>query len=231
MSPSETPETDASDENGDDAREQDPHAARAAGAASDPDDDEAVDAHPVAVMRSPGSVELPPRRTGVFLDPRDLRQHVGELLRTTLGGYEVDPAGNFTFTHEGARVFVTVGASQVGPQVGVFSITNVGVDLTAPLAGFLVTTNHRLGFGAFSYDTQNKAVWLRHSLLGTMLDGPELQTAVLSVAATAAHFDGVITQRFGGRTFGDATSEEQQTVRPPEPTDDPDEAINASGYL
>jgi hypothetical protein len=171
----------------------------------------------------------PPKRTGVFLDPDDLREHVGGLLRVMLGGYQVDAWGNFTFTHEGARVFVTVGGSPIGPQVGVFSVTNLDIELTPPLAGFLLTTNHKLGFGSFSYDPENKAVWLRHTLLGTTLDGPELQAAVAAVASTAAHLDDKIAERFGGRTFEDSPEEVQQATKPPET---PQEAYpNASGYL
>jgi hypothetical protein len=171
----------------------------------------------------------PPKRTGVFLDPDDLREHVGGLLRVMLGGYQVDAFGNYTFTHDGARVFVTVGASPIGPQVGVFSVTNLDIDLTPPLAAFLLGTNHKLGFGAFSYDPDNRAVWLRHTLLGTMLDGPELHAAVAAVASTAAHLDDHIARNFGGRTFDESSEEVQQATKPPET---PQEAYpNASGYL
>jgi hypothetical protein len=172
----------------------------------------------------------PPRRTGVFLDPEDLREHVGALLRAVLGGYEVDAFGNFTFTHEGARIFVTVGASPIGPQVGVFSVTNLDLRLTPDLAGFLLTTNHTLGFGAFSYDTGNQAVWLRHTLLGTTLDLPELQTAVAAIATTAARLVEPIQQRFGGRTFQEAPSDVQRRMEPPEPVHQ-ERPPNASGYL
>lgn len=157
----------------------------------------------------------PPRRTGVFVDPDDLRGHVAELLRAILGGYEVDAFGNFTFTHEGARAFVTVGGGPVGPQVGVFSVTNLDVDLSQELAAFLLTTNHSLGFGAFSYDPANRAVWLRHTLLGTTLDLPELHTAVAAVASTAAHLDERIRDQFGGRTFNESSEEVQQRMEPP----------------
>ncbi|MDX1509910.1 MAG: type III secretion system chaperone [Nitriliruptorales bacterium] len=167
----------------------------------------------------------PPKRTGVFLDATDLRDHVGALLRTFLPGYEVDQYGNFTFQHDGARVFVTVGASPIGPQIGVFSITNVGVPLDDALAGFLLSHNHRFAFGAFSYDPDNQAVWLRHTLLGTMIDGPELQAAVAAIATTAAEIDGTIKDRFGGRTFSEAPDDVQEAARPVE------EEINASGYL
>lgn len=165
----------------------------------------------------------PPSRSGIFVELPALRAHVGDILRAYLGGYQVDAWGNITFTFEGARVFVTIGMSPVGTQVGVFSITNLDVELSPSLAQFLLTTNHELGFGAFSYDADNHAVWLRHALLGTTLDAPELQTVVAAVASTAAHFDHVIASRFGGRTFDEAPPEVQDATHPPAP--DP------SGYL
>lgn len=171
----------------------------------------------------------PPRRTGVFIDPEDLRAHVGSLLRAVLGGYEVDAFGNFTFTHEDARVFITIGGSPVGPHVGVFCVTNLDIDLSPELALFLLTTNHTLGFGAFSYDSSNRAVWLRHTLLGATLDPPELQTAVAAIATTAATLDEEIRDRFGGRTFQDAPGEVQRGMEPPEPAQGP--SGGAGGYL
>lgn len=172
----------------------------------------------------------PPRRTGVFLDPDDLREHVGQLLRAVLGGYEVDAHGNFTFVHDDARVFVTVGPGPVGPTVGIFSVTNLDVELTPRLGGFLLTTNHTLGFGSFSYDPDNQAVWLRHTLLGTTLDGPELHAAVVAVSSTAAHFDDVIQERFGGRTFHDAPDSVREATTPPD-RDDSQPPAGAGGYL
>lgn len=176
----------------------------------------------------------PPRRTGVFVDPADLREHVGDLLRVMLGGYQVDAFGNFMFVHDGARIYVTVGGSPIGPQVGVFSVTNVDIDLSPKLAAFMATTNHTLGFGALSYDRDNQAVWLRHTLLGTTLDGPELQTAVAAVASTAARIDDHIAEQFGGRTFDDAPEEVQNQTRPPQTPQtsyDEGDAANVTGYL
>lgn len=192
------------------------------------------------VAGGPGALQLrgsfpgmpsPPRRTGVFLDADDLRDHVGHLLRVMLGGYEVDAFGNFTFVHDSARVFVTVGGSPIGPQVGVFSVTNLDIALTPPLAAFIATTNHRLGFGALSYDTDNHAVWLRHTLLGTALDAPELQAAVAAVASTAAHLDDQIVEQFGGRTFNDAPADMQRSARPPDPLQEAFREGGATGYL
>jgi hypothetical protein len=212
-------------EPGDDGRP-DPGQREPTGEASS-DDDPRTSAPDVARHVSPPP---PPRRTGVFLDQEDLRVHVGGLLRTILGGHEVDAFGNFTFTHEGARVFVTVTTSPMGPQVGVFSVTNLEVDFTAELGEFLLTTNHTLGFGAFSYDRPNRAVWLRHTLLGTTLDLPELQAAVVAVATTAAAVDERLRDRFGGRTFQDVPGEVQRRMEPPSP-DPPGGPPNAGGYL
>ena len=218
-----TPEPEDEDEDDGDDEARDP----------DTSDDEnpGSETHPAAVAHvAPGMhPPRPPRRTGVFLDPDDLREHVGSLLRAILGGYEVDAFGNFTFLHEDARIFVTVGPSPIGPQVGVFSVTNLGLRLTQPLAEFLLTSNHRLGFGSFSYDPENEAVWLRHALLGTTLDGPELQAAVAAVASTAATFDDRIRDRFGGRKFTEAPSDVQRRMEPPEPSQDG--RPNAGGYL
>lgn len=174
---------------------------------------------------------LPPKRTGMFLDPDDLRHHVGGLLRAMLGGYQVDAYGNYTFVHDGARVFVTCGASPIGPQVGVFSVTNLELDLTPDLAVFIATTNHRLGFGSLSYDPDSHSVWLRHTLLGTTLDAPELQTAVAAVASTAAQVDDHIAETFGGRTFDEAPEDVQQQTRPPETPQESYTPGGRMGYL
>ncbi len=209
----------------------DPTTGHGVGAATDPD--EAARPGELAPRGGPQGAPLPPpKRTGVFLDPDDLRDHVGELLRAMLGGYEVDAAGNYSFTHDSARIFVTFGASPVGPTVNVFSITNLEVGFTTELGAFLLTTNHKLGFGSFSYDPQNEAVWLKHTLLGTMLDGPELQATLMAIASTAANVDDAIRDQFGGRAFHDAPEDVQKRTRPPE-TDGGDASgtSNASGYL
>jgi hypothetical protein len=221
------------DEGTEDERHRPPHGDERDDAddATRAEEDEDLPDHAVtAVTTGMGSLR-PPRRTGIFVDAEDLREHVGHLLRTILGGYEVDAFGNFTFTHEDARVFVTVGGSPIGPTVGVFSVTNLEVDLSPPLAAFLLATNHTLGFGAFSYDPPNRAVWLRHTLLGTTLDGPELQSAVAAVATTAARLDDHIRDRFGGRTFQEAPGDVQRRVEPPTTGTSETPSPGATGYL
>lgn len=193
-------------------------------------DGEPLPSTALTALAAGAGLPRPPRRTGVFLDPDDLREHVSGLLRATLGGHEVDAFGNITFTHEDARIFVTVAGSPVGPQVGVFSVTNLDVPFTPELGHFLLTTNHTLGFGAFSYDPQHHAVWLRHTLLGSTIDLPELQTTVLAIATTAARLDHEIRDRFGGRTFQEAPSEVQRRVEPPDP-EGGQPPPNARGYL
>lgn len=210
------------------------HAEPSPGAASSDPPDESEEGPgdggraPAAIMPGDGSRRPPPRRTGIFVDPADLREHVGGLLRAMLGSYQVDAFGNFSFMHDGARVFVTVGIGPMGPYVGVYSVTNIDLDLDEGLAKFLATTNHRLGFGTLSYDSENRAVWLRHTLLGTTLDAPELQSAVASVAHTAATIDDKISAHFGGRAFGDAPADVQDSTTPPTEDDSP---VNVTGYL
>lgn len=203
-------------------REDDAGDAEADGADGSREDEDRHEVHLPAHLRHVGLPD-PPRRTGVFVDAASLREHVGDILRAYLGGYQVDVHGNITFSYEDARVFVTVAMSPIGPQVGVFSITNLDVELSLGLATFLLSTNHALGFGAFSYDQDEQAIWLRHTLLGTTIDPPELQSAVAAVASTAAHFDHRIRDRFGGRIFSEASQDVQDAASPPPP--------NAQGYL
>lgn len=171
----------------------------------------------------------PPRRTGVFVDADELRAYVGQLLQAMLGGYEVDALGNMTFTAQGARIFVTVGTGQLGPQVGVFSITNIGVELVPDLAAFLLRTNLRMAFGSFAHDPEQEGIWLRHTLLGGTLDGPELRGAILSIASTASQVADMIAEKFGTGSFEDEPEDVRKNVHPPDPDDD--DTYNASGYL
>lgn len=222
----------------DPATTEDPDTAEEPGPAEGPDaadDGEDRDGSPRAMLVERAAARgiqpgPPPRRTGIFVDVDELRSYVGELLRAMLGGYEVDALGNMTFTAQGARIFVTVGLGPLGPHVGVFSITNLGVDLVPDLAAFLLRTNHRMAFGAFSYEPEHQGVWLRHSLLGGTLDGPELRGAILSVASTASQVADVIREKFGGTAFGEESEDVQRSVHPPEPSEETD-AVNASGYL
>lgn len=157
-------------------------------------------------------IPRPPRRTGVFLDPQDLRTHVSDLLRSIVGPHTVDPFGNFMFDHESVRVFVTVSGSPIGPIVGVFSVTNADLDLDEGLAAWLARTNHRLLLGTLSWDDDNDAVWLRHNVLGTHLDAPELQAAVRSVSTAAVAVAGEIHERFGGRRFGEEDGDDNPAM-------------------
>ncbi len=170
------------------------------------------------VASMPTAGPRPPRRTGVFLDPQDLRAHVGDLLRAIVGSYRVDAFGNYTFDHETARIFVTVGGSPLGPIVGIFAVTNTKLSLDVELASWLARTNHGLVLGSLSWDDDNDAVWLRHNLLGTHLDPPELQAAVRAVASAAVTVGDEISERFGGHRTrpGDAT----QAAEGPDSGDD-----------
>ena len=234
MSEHEQPDGDAPADDGQATEDDRDHAAGAAGGGPEGGDGPA-DTPPRGMLVERAAARgiqpaPPPRRTGVFVDVDELRAYVGTLLRAMLGGYEVDALGNMTFAAEGARIFVTVGPGPLGPHVGVFSITNIGVELVPDLAAFLLRTNHRMAFGAFSYEPEQGGIWLRHSLLGGTLDGPELRGAILSVASTASQVADLIRDKFGGANFEDEPEDVQRSVHPPDPTEDHD-AVNASGYL
>lgn len=179
----------------------------------------------------------PPRRTGVFIDPQELRGHVSDLLRTIVGPHRVDPFGNFSFDHDSTRVFVTVNGSPMGPMVGVFSVTNTGLELSSDLSAWMATTNHALALGSLSWDDDNNAVWLRHNLVGSHLDVVELQAAVQAVAGTAAKLDDEIQARFGGKRFTDRSDDQQQPGEGQPPGEGMEGAgeqpprTNTTGYL
>lgn len=186
---------------------------------------------PAARSQAPSvSRPEPPRRTGVFVDPQELRGHVSDLLRTIVGPHRVDPFGNFSFDHDSTRVFVTVSGSPMGPMVGVFSVTNTGLDLSSELSSWMATTNHALALGALSWDDDNNAVWLRHNLVGSHLDVVELQAAVQAVAATAAKLDDEIQTRFGGQRFTDR-SDDQPPDDGMEGVGEQPQRTNTTGYL
>lgn len=224
-----------------DDREADPATPPPGGEAGDKPGDKALAARRSGARGQLASIQgmpRPPRRTGVFLDPQDLRSHVSDLLRTIVGPHTVDPFGNFTFDHESVRIFVTVTGSPIGPVVGVFSVTNADLALDTGLASFLARTNHRLLLGTLSWDDDNDAVWLRHNLLGTHLDAPELQAAVRSVSTAAVAIAGDVHEQFGGRRFGDDDGDENPPGEPPmAPPDMADDGMdaphrsNATGYL
>lgn len=217
-------------------------------AGSMPDDQDpqrATDVPATAALQPAGTTtaERPPapRRRGVFVDVEDLRAHVSDLLRTIVGGHGVDRWGNFSFDHDSTRVFVTVRGGPVGPVVGIFSVLATDLDLTESLAAWMATTNHRLLFGSLSWDESNDAVWLRHNLLGSHLDAPELGAAVQAVASTAGMLDDQVATRYGGVRFADrpGARSDGRTQDGPDASDEdleqasPDELRppNASGYL
>lgn len=228
----------------------DPHPEQGSADGDDESSTSTPDSHQVAQRRTrprgqlaslPAGAPRPPRRTGIFVDPQDLRSHVSDLLRAIVGSHGVDSFGNFTFDHESARVFVTVSGSPVGPIVGVFAVTNTKLSLTPQLADWMARTNHRLLLGTLSWDDDNDAVWLRHNLLGSHLDAAELQAAVGAVATTAVQVATDVHEKFGGTQFTSDESTASSMTQPGDSSDDgqnqvadddgEDGMANATGYL
>jgi Putative bacterial sensory transduction regulator len=131
-----------------------------------------------------------------------MREVIEPVLTDLLGGPpERDDDGDYVVAHDSARVFVSPQALPGRPAiVGVFAITNVGVNATSELGAFLAEVNFRLIFGRFSIDIENRAVWLTENLLGEHLDPADLRLIVEAVAETADAYDQRIAERWGGQT-------------------------------
>jgi hypothetical protein len=152
-----------------------------------------------------------------------MREVIEPVLSDLLGGPPVrDDDGDYVVAHDSARVYISPQAVAGRPAiVGVFAITNVGVDPTPELGAFLAEVNFRLIFGRFSLDTANGAVWLTENLLGEHLDPADLRHIVEAVADTADYYDERIARRWGGQTARAA----------PDPGTDSPAKPGSGGYL
>ncbi len=131
-----------------------------------------------------------------------LRKTIEEDLKETFGSYQVDKDGDFVLTHESVITWIRPAEWIQGQTVvNVFSITNVGMDVTPELTKFLATENSKFVFGAFALDETRPSVLFRQTLLGDFLQRKELEAAIAAVVLTANQYDDQIKQRFGGRLF------------------------------
>ncbi len=172
-----------------------------------------------APAEAPASPELPkPRPEGEPEAVVSLREMV-ETRLAQLGGYFVDPHGNYVLGLQSARTFVVPTWLETGVTVvRVFAITNLGVPVTAELTQYLLEKNLEFVFGAFALDVEKGAIWFNHNLLGQFAAPDELEMTIAAVIETANRFDDEIKTRFGGRLYVEGA---EDTVPPP----------TAPGYL
>ncbi len=141
-----------------------------------------------------------------------LRVRLEPLLAQLLGHpAEKDEDGDYVMEFGGAQVYVAPGAAPGVPVViRIFSITNVGMQVSPELGLFLSRLNFGLMFGRFALDVDHSAVWFSETLLGEQVTDEEFVFTVRMVAQTANAWEDRIAQMFGGYTHATATAEQKE---------------------
>jgi hypothetical protein len=99
--------------------------------------------------------------------------------------------------------------------VRVFTICNVGINVTPELGLFLARLNFGLMFGRFALDTEHRSIWFDEMLLGEEFREEELRFAIRMVAATADGWDDRLKQMFGGTTYQEMLAGPASASPPP----------------
>ena len=146
------------------------------------------------------------------------RERIEGIVADLLGRRaEQDADGDFLLPIDEVHVMI---APRVAPDgqiiVRIFSITNVGVAVTAELGLFLARLNFGLMFGRFALDAAHQSIWFDETLLGEGFREEELRFAIDFVAKTADAWDDKLKQMFGGSTYQEILS--GRSARTPPPT-------------
>jgi hypothetical protein len=142
----------------------------------------------------------------------EVRDLVQRELMELVGRIELDRDGDFSFTFDSARVFVSIRSHELKKDaqstlVKVFSITNVDVSVSAELYRFIAlrSADYLFGsLGAIEDDDSTARIVFKHTLLGDYLDPDEITAAVMLVAFAADEVDDEIVKMFGGMRFTDS---------------------------
>lgn len=114
---------------------------------------------------------------------------------------EQDSDGDYVLPVEDVHVVLAPRATIEGQVVvRVFTICNVGVNVTPELGLFLARLNFGLMFGRFALDVEHRSIWFDETLLGEQFREEELRFAIRMVASTADAWDDRLKQLFGGAT-------------------------------
>lgn len=115
---------------------------------------------------------------------------------------EQDSDGDYVLPVEDVHVVLAPRATIEGQiVVRVFTICNVGVNVTPELGLFLARLNFGLMFGRFALDVEHRSIWFDETLLGEQFRDEELRFAIRMVAATADAWDNRLKQQCGGATY------------------------------
>ncbi len=133
-----------------------------------------------------------------------LRSQIEGFLRQKQLSYEVKPNGGI-WVRQGSTI-VVISPSDWGERTLVKMAAPVALDIaqiTPELTRFLAEKNHDLLFGKFSLDTNGKAIWYEHVLLGEKLDVERLFVALAAIALTADEYDEQVSKMAKGKRVAD----------------------------
>jgi hypothetical protein len=145
------------------------------------------------------------------------REGVEKMLTAILGRRpEQDEDGDYVIPMGDVRVVVGPRVAPAGPcVVRVFTITNVGVNVTPELGLLLARLNFGLMFGRFALDAEHQAIWFDETLLGEGFGEEELRFTIRAVATTADQWDDRLKQMFGGVTYQEVLTGRTEHRAPP----------------
>jgi hypothetical protein len=138
----------------------------------------------------------------------EVKDRVQRLLADLVGTVEIDREGDFMFSYESTRVFVTVSEwSETDlTTVSVLSIPLFEVPGSSELFERIATDARSMRFGTLSLFKREDGAYnvnFHHTLVGDTLDPDELKHAVSAVAYTADHIDDELQKEFGGKRWAD----------------------------
>jgi hypothetical protein len=148
-----------------------------------------------------------------------VRVRLEKVLREIEGGVpEQDADGDYLLKLQDVHVVVAPRAAPGHPVVvRIFTVTNVGVNVTPELGLLLAGLNFGLMFGRFALDTEHRAVLVDETLLGEHFSDEELRFTIGVVARIADEWDDRLKQMFGGVTYEEVLTQRATHELPSKP--------------
>jgi hypothetical protein len=155
-----------------------------------------------------------------------VRERIEKTVTELIGRKpEQDSDGDYLLPIRDVHVVVAPRVLHGGPvMVRVFTIANVGVNVTPELGLFLARLNFSLAFGRFALDAEHASIWFDETLLGEPFSEEQLRFTIQIVAATADQWDDRLKQMFGGVTY-------QEVLQGRSPLQAPPTKPGQAGYL
>jgi len=134
---------------------------------------------------------------------------VEQWLPLIVGEDRMGKNGDDGFWVSEGSTFVYVRVLEWGKDDAVvrcLSWVTTGTKLTPELMQYLLNTNSRFIFGAFSIDDDG-SITFKHSIIASTMDKNEFKAAIKVVALSADEYDDEIISKFGGKSAVDELQE------------------------